>query len=331
VSEGINYLSGGNHYVAGVLSPTPDQIDYLIGQVTGGVGRELSKVEQTGLALARGEELPTHKIPLAGRFFGDAHQQASEGNSFYANSEMLNRIETEVKGLQKDGKSAEAREVLKAHPESYLIAMANTAERELMKLRSEKRDLVDKGAPREKVKAVETTITNVMARLNRAVENDAAVAAAAGAYVIEATGQVQADRAGGAGDAKVARAGRPDHRLLAELGRLPVDLAVREVDHKGQLVRAAIHQAGQARGGGRAVAEQHVGALVVVWLDLRDGVRRAGRGQECGSQEVLHGRDDTREPSGSAAPIRCPRPCSRAPHPTAPGDRSWWPRAARRR
>jgi hypothetical protein len=170
LSEGINALSGGNQYVAGVLSPTPDQIDYLIGQVTGGVGRELSKVEQTGLALVRGEELPTHKMPLVGRFYGDAHQQSSEGNSFYANADELNRIETEVKGLRKDGKMAEAQAVLREHPESYLIAMANSAERDLQKLRAQKRDLVSKGAQREQVRAVEERITTVMARLNRAVE-----------------------------------------------------------------------------------------------------------------------------------------------------------------
>lgn len=38
ISEGVNLATGGNKYVAGALSPTPDQIDYLIAQITGGVG-----------------------------------------------------------------------------------------------------------------------------------------------------------------------------------------------------------------------------------------------------------------------------------------------------
>jgi hypothetical protein len=40
-SEALNYLSGGSKYRPGIFSPTPDQIDYLIGQATGGVGRDL--------------------------------------------------------------------------------------------------------------------------------------------------------------------------------------------------------------------------------------------------------------------------------------------------
>ena len=170
LSEAINYASGGNKYTAGVFSPTPDQIDYLIGQVTGGVGRELSKVEQSVLATARGEDLPTYKVPLAGRFFGDAKSQASEGAAFYANSDRLNKLETEIKGLQKDGKSAEASELRRNSSEAYLITAANHAERQIQKLRSEKRELVHSGAPRDQVIAIEEKITGVMARLNRAVE-----------------------------------------------------------------------------------------------------------------------------------------------------------------
>lgn len=171
LSEGINLVSGGGQYTSGVFSPTPDQIDYLIGQATGGVGRELSKVEQTALATARGEELPTYKIPLAGRFFGNAASQASEGSVFYANAERLNRIETEIKGLQKDGKTAEAAALKRSSSEAYLITMANQAERQIQKLRTQKRELVKAGAPREAVKEIEARVTATMARLNRAVES----------------------------------------------------------------------------------------------------------------------------------------------------------------
>jgi len=170
LAEAINTASGGNQYVAGVLSPSPDQIDYLIGQITGGVGRELSKVEQSSLAALRGEELPTFKIPLVGRFIGDSKQQASEGTAFYANTERINRLETEIKGLQKDGKYAEAAELRRTNSEAYLITVANQAERQIQKLRAQKRELIKEGASREQVKAVEERITAVMARLNRAAE-----------------------------------------------------------------------------------------------------------------------------------------------------------------
>jgi hypothetical protein len=170
VSEAVNTLSGGNKYVAGVFSPTPDQIDYLIGQLTGGVGRELSKVEQTVLSTARGEALPTYKVPLLGRFVGDTKSQASEGTAFYANTDRLNELETEIKGLQKDGKNAEANALRRERSEAYLITAASRAERQIQRLRLDKRELIKQGAPREQVKAIEDRITETMARLNRQME-----------------------------------------------------------------------------------------------------------------------------------------------------------------
>lgn len=170
LSEGINYLSGGTKYTAGALSPTPDQIDYLISQVTGGVGRELSKVEQSAKGAVSGESVPLYKVPLVGRFVGNAKSQASEGNAFYANVEKLNEIETEIKGLRKDGKTAEASAVRLANPMAYLITQANHAERQVQKLRREKSELVKAGAPREQIAAIEAKITERMAALNRAVE-----------------------------------------------------------------------------------------------------------------------------------------------------------------
>lgn len=170
LSEAINTLSGGNKYVAGVFSPTPDAIDYIWGQVTGGVGREYSKTEQTLKSIIRGESLPTYKIPLVGRFVGNAKGQASEGSAFYANVDRLNEIETEAKGLKSDGRDAEARKLIAENPESYLMTAANYAERQVQKLRRQKSELVKAGAPREQVKSVEEQITQVMARFNRASE-----------------------------------------------------------------------------------------------------------------------------------------------------------------
>ena len=170
IAEAINWMSGGNQYVAGVISPTPDQIDYLLGQVTGGVGRELSKVEQTGKSMFNGEDLPSFKVPLLGRFYGNAAQQASQGGAFYNNLNELNALETEVKLMRKDGKNQEAGDLLRSRPDAYLIAQANVAERQVQKLRREKRELIAKDASRDQVRAKEEQITRVMSRLNGAVE-----------------------------------------------------------------------------------------------------------------------------------------------------------------
>lgn len=170
IAEAINWVSGGNEYVAGAFSPTPDQIDYLIAQLGGGVARELAKVQQTISTAVSGEELPTYKVPLAGRFYGNASGQASQGTAFYANLDKLNALDTELKGLRKDGRYAEAFELTRKHPEAIMIAMANKAQRDVQALRREKRELIAQGADRATVRAKEQQITAVMQRLNEQAE-----------------------------------------------------------------------------------------------------------------------------------------------------------------
>ena len=177
VAEAINWVSGGNEYVAGAFSPTPDQIDYLLAQVGGGVAREAAKVQQTITTAMSGETLPTHKIPLVGRFVGNAASQASQGSAFYANLNKLNELETEIKGLRKDGRFDEAAKLTRENPQSILIAMANRAERDIQRLRREKRELIANDASREQVRAKEDQITDVMTRLNESVERRKAQAA----------------------------------------------------------------------------------------------------------------------------------------------------------
>ena len=170
VAEAINTMSGGTKYVAGSLSPTPDQIDYLFGQVTGGVGRELSKLEQSAAAAYRGEDLPPHKIPLAGRFYGDANAQSSQSTTFYNNINRINEYEAQINGLRKEGKGSEAARFIAENPEARMVMRANYAERHVQKLRKEKHDLVEKDAPRERIKAIEDRIKAEMQRFNDAVK-----------------------------------------------------------------------------------------------------------------------------------------------------------------
>lgn len=175
VAEAINWASGGNEYVAGAFSPTPDQIDYLIAQLGGGVAREASKVQQTVTSSLSGETLPTYKVPLVGRFVGNAASQASQGSAFYANLNRLNELETEIKGLRKDGRFDEAAKLIRENPQAIMIQMANRAERDVQRLRREKRELIAKDASREEVRAKDEQITAVMTRLNQAAERRKAV------------------------------------------------------------------------------------------------------------------------------------------------------------
>jgi hypothetical protein len=168
LSEFINYVSGGTKDVPGVVSPTPDQIDYLLGQVTGGVGREVMKAEQTLKSVVTGEELPPHKIPLVGRFYGDIKGSSSVANHFYDNIKRMNEYENTIKGMQK--RKENVQQLFKENPEARAYQMANEIERDVQKLRKRRRDQVEKGAPKEAVKATETMITKHMQKLNDKIE-----------------------------------------------------------------------------------------------------------------------------------------------------------------
>ncbi len=168
LSEGINYLTGGTHYKPGAVSPTPDQIDYLIGQITGGVGREYLKAEQTASSVLSGEELPMHKIPLFGRFIGDTTGQSSQGASFYANLRELNEHEAEIKGRRSSGENVA--EYYAENPEARLIGMANRIEREVSELRKQKRKLIESDASPDRIKLIEQRITARMKLLNEKVK-----------------------------------------------------------------------------------------------------------------------------------------------------------------
>ncbi len=166
ISEAVNTMSGGTKYQAGAMSPTPDQIDYLVGQVTGGVGRELSKTEQTVTALITGEDLPPHKVPLMGRFYGNAEAKSSQGNSFYAALERINAHEAEIRGRARDGLSSD--DYIEEHPEAKLIGYANGAQRAVSFLRSAKRQFTEQG-DKAKVKEIEERMATIMRDFNERV------------------------------------------------------------------------------------------------------------------------------------------------------------------
>ena len=165
----LNLASGGTKYQKGIVSPTPDQIDFLAGQATGGVGREISKVEQAVTAAVTGEELPSYKVPLVGKFYGDVKSQAAQANRFYENVTKLANYENELKGRQKD--RVGTADFLKEHPEARLYQRANQLENEISKLNREKKDLVEKGADKSRIKAIEERKTRIMTQFNNQIEN----------------------------------------------------------------------------------------------------------------------------------------------------------------
>ena len=137
--------SGGSDYTPGRWSPTPDQIDYVIGQLTGGVGRELGKAAQTGAAIAglSNDELPIHKVPLAGRLIGSTAGTSGQSGRFYENIRELNGVEREIKGRVKDGKDVS--DYVNSEPLTGLVGYGNQAESRVKMLREHRRLLSNAG------------------------------------------------------------------------------------------------------------------------------------------------------------------------------------------
>jgi len=168
LAEFMNSMSGGNEDAPGRISPTPDQIDYFIGQIFGGVGREAMKIERTVRSAFTGEELPAHSIPLAGRFYGDTKGSSAVSNSFYENLKEMNIHENTVKGMRR--RKENVQEYYRENPEARMFEEADRVEREVQVLRKRRRAMVEKEAPKESVKAIEERITAKMKRFNDKVK-----------------------------------------------------------------------------------------------------------------------------------------------------------------
>jgi hypothetical protein len=159
----INMATGGTDFQPGAISWTPDQIDYVIGQLTGGVGRETGKLAQTVSAPFTGDELPVHKIPLAGRLVGSTAAISGQSERFYENIRTLNGIEREVKGLAMTGGDVDG--YIDSEPRASLIRLGNLAESQVKKLRESQRALRKIGDT-STASEIDNSVIEVMKNLN---------------------------------------------------------------------------------------------------------------------------------------------------------------------
>ena len=168
LSRFLNYASGGTEDTAGIVSPTPDQIDYLIGQATGGLGREALKATATAKAWMTGEDLPSHKIPLVGRFYGDIKGSSSVSTHFYENIKQMNEYENTIKGMA--ARDEDTDKFMKENPSAQLYVLANKVEKNVQQLRKLRHGHVESGAKKEVVQSDEKLIVDQMMLLNDAIK-----------------------------------------------------------------------------------------------------------------------------------------------------------------
>ena len=169
LAAAINTVTGGNQYRAGGWSPTPDQIDYVIGQLLGGVWRETSKLMTTVASPVTGDELPLYKVPLIGRLAGTTRGTAGQSEQFYENVKAINQVENELKGRARNREDVEG--YRREEPLSALAGAGDRYSRRVSELRQMRRDLATQQPEgyRDRMREVDEQIAETMRDLNSRV------------------------------------------------------------------------------------------------------------------------------------------------------------------
>jgi hypothetical protein len=167
VARLLNYMSGGNEDRKGIISPTADQLEYLLGQFTGGVGRELLKAGKTVETAITGEELPSYSVPLVGRFHGNVNEMAAVSSAFYRNLTELNIQKEEIQTIRDNKGDVQA--YLAENPEARLVQMATAQYNQIKNMRKLRQQALEKG-DKERAKTLEEAIKKRMINLNERYE-----------------------------------------------------------------------------------------------------------------------------------------------------------------
>jgi hypothetical protein len=166
ISKAINKLSGGSDYEAGLVSPTPERLNYLTQVVGGGVLREIEKtINLTDLA-AHDEKVAQNKLPVIGRLFGQVDDEAVTRSRYFEASKKLDKAQAALKAAQKAGDVEAVRKMLDATPELMLGQTQDKIAQEIAKLNKVVAITID---DREKLKQLDEVRLVYMKMLNDAV------------------------------------------------------------------------------------------------------------------------------------------------------------------
>jgi len=165
LAYGLNFITGGGTKGIGVVSPTADQISYIAAQYTGGVGRLAVQTAEVIKAKATGTELQTYQIPVAGKLYGDINTPAAIAGKFYENIKVMANHERIVKEMKGRGVG----EYYKQEPEARLWRRANYVENEIVKLKKEKKALMERNSPEPQIKRKDELIKQKMEAFNKEV------------------------------------------------------------------------------------------------------------------------------------------------------------------
>jgi hypothetical protein len=167
LSYALNYISGGGKYGIGMVSPTADQLDYLIGQYAGGVGREIMKTVDLASMPFKNEPIPSYRVPIVGKMYGESKSDAAVQDKFYKNIIQMSNYEDVVKRMQTHNADPEI--FFTKNPKARFYEEANKYENEVKKLSIERKQLIMNKATKEELKANQMQKIELMKEFNQQV------------------------------------------------------------------------------------------------------------------------------------------------------------------
>jgi len=167
LSYALNYISGGGKYGIGMVSPTADQLDYLMGQYAGGVGREVMKTVDLASIPFKDEPVPSYRIPIVGKLYGESKSDAAVQDKFYKNIIQMSKYEDVINRMQTHNADPEI--FFTKNPKARFYEEANKYENEVKKLAIERKQLIMNKASKEELKANQMQKIELMKEFNQQV------------------------------------------------------------------------------------------------------------------------------------------------------------------
>jgi len=166
VAHFLNYISSpaGTQFTKGKISPTADELDYYAGQIGGGAVREAIKAGEVLKAPFTSEPLPSYRVPLVGRFYGNALSPSAIQDKFYNNITLMNQYGNEIKNLQSSNQDPSL--FMRKNPAARLYMAANDVNNQVNKMNQEKKAMLQNKIPLSQVRQIEAAKVDIMKRFN---------------------------------------------------------------------------------------------------------------------------------------------------------------------
>jgi hypothetical protein len=163
VAKWLNDNTGGNEVTPGGVNISPEWVDLMIDQVSGGAGRTAANSVDVVAKMIKGEEVPTDNIPFVRRVTGFDSEELGVRSRYYDWSLKVGYAKDERKELS----GSDLEEAMKK-PEMKMIGIYDQTERVLANLRKVRRQAELSGADKSRIASIDKLIRERMASFNKA-------------------------------------------------------------------------------------------------------------------------------------------------------------------